>query len=684
MNEPDKDSNFPHTARTPSHSPIIPTPPEKIPKTPHNTPNLFSAPKQIRPKLIKHAKKQKPLPLPKVVHNLSNLVLDKPTLSLLEKGLSFCPTPPPLRKCKSFTEETNVETKKLHHKLMYKYIFRYNKKSMDRIYLPSSNSPQPSDSPLINSYSLQTKKLIKKHLKSLMNNPDPIPNLPFQERKALTKLEKNPQIVIKPADKGSGIVILNTNIYILGCLDLLQNTKYYKKIKFPLSRSNSIQFNKILFSLFSNKHITNREYTALKPPPIPRSRLFYALPKIHKDPTSWSNPSLPPLRPIISAVNSESHQIGKFLDLILQPLSTRHPSYIKDTWHFLDQISVIKCPQDCLLYSLDVSGLYSNIHLGQCLTIARNALNSRNSHSPPTQDLIKLLSISIRCNDFTFGGNRYLQTLGIAMGSPFAPSLANLFLADQEKTIDAYIHAQKLPKPLYWGRYLDDIFIIYPNDPTSFTNILEFMNTIDPNIKYTQTNSTTTLDFLDISVFKGPRFQSQNILDHKGYYKPTDLHLYLHPSSAHPPSVFKAVLKTMFLRISRLCNNIADKEKMTLQMSQFFVNRGYSIKSIAKVLRNIHTPKKPIPDQLAHNPRTPFILTYHPSISPLTTILSQPYQQLLTKLKLFPQDLLYMDRIYGGPPMIAYRKPKNIKNSLVRAKIIFPDSILNPVPNPNP
>ena len=54
-------------------------------------------------------------------------------------------------------------------------------------------------------------------------------NLSRQEREAIKKLQKRIDIVIKPADKGSGTVIMDYNWYVDECLRQLNDNKYYQK-----------------------------------------------------------------------------------------------------------------------------------------------------------------------------------------------------------------------------------------------------------------------------------------------------------------------------------------------------------------------------------------------------------------------------------------------------------------------
>ena len=49
-------------------------------------------------------------------------------------------------------------------------------------------------------------------------------NLSKEERKALTKLRKRSDIVIKPADKGSGTVVMDYSWYVTECHRQLNDT----------------------------------------------------------------------------------------------------------------------------------------------------------------------------------------------------------------------------------------------------------------------------------------------------------------------------------------------------------------------------------------------------------------------------------------------------------------------------
>jgi len=59
-------------------------------------------------------------------------------------------------------------------------------------------------------------------------------------------------------------------------------------------------------------------------------------------------------------------------------------------------------------------------------------------------------------NDFLFNGSFYDQIDGVAMGSPLAPVLANLFMGHHEKL---WLENFQCSKILFYRRYVDDTFL---------------------------------------------------------------------------------------------------------------------------------------------------------------------------------------------------------------------------------
>ena len=80
-------------------------------------------------------------------------------------------------------------------------------------------------------------------------------------------------------------------------------------------------------------------------------------------------------------------------------------------------------------------------------------------------------------------------------------------------------------------------------------HFMGILNIRRKSIRITSVISDYSVHFLDITIYKGPRFESSNILDTKPYEKPLNKHLYLPPISFHLPSIFKSWVNDFINRL---------------------------------------------------------------------------------------------------------------------------------------
>ena len=315
-----------------------------------------------------------------------------------------------------------------------------------------------------------------------------------------------------------------------------------------------------------------------KPPAKHRTAQLYFLKKIHKNPMG--------IRPIVSSVNGITENISKFLDYWLQPIVRTLPSYLKDSNTFANLIQSTKVPNDCILVSIDVSSLYTNIPHSDGLEAATIALADHMDQDPirpPIQVLRELMSIVLKNNIFEFNGEFYLQLQGTAMGTKMAPSYANIFMGKLEPQLIAQdpTHIQ------LWKRYIDDIFIIWTGTNEQLNTFLNKINQIHPTIKFTHECDEQELTFLDMVVYKGPNFNSTSTLDIKTHIKKTNKQLYIHKSSYHPKACKKAVPKGEILRYLRTNSQIETFSSMRNQLIKKLVERGYKARDIKESIKEI-------------------------------------------------------------------------------------------------
>ena len=117
----------------------------------------------------------------------------------------------------------------------------------------------------------------------------------------------------------------------------------------------------------------------------PKLGRFYLLPKIHKRLHNV------PGRPVIFNSSYFTENISSFLDFHLKPLAQKVKSYIQDTNYCLKKIANFPpLPDDLILCTIDVVGLYPNIRHEEGLIAIRKVLDTRKDRTISTDSLIEL------------------------------------------------------------------------------------------------------------------------------------------------------------------------------------------------------------------------------------------------------------------------------------------------------
>ena len=149
--------------------------------------------------------------------------------------------------------------------------------------------------------------------KELKKTPD---NLDREERTAIKTLKQNKDIIIKPADKGAAIVVMDKTNYVGEAERQLANQVHYKRLEEPVFPKSIPKINEIFESLANRRFIDAGQLSYLKCPEDPAPRRMYLLPKIHKDRKVWPGEGkVPPGRPIIADCGSESYASAEYIDL---------------------------------------------------------------------------------------------------------------------------------------------------------------------------------------------------------------------------------------------------------------------------------------------------------------------------------------------------------------------------------
>ena len=261
-------------------------------------------------------------------------------------------------------------------------------------------------------------------------------------------------------------------------------------IEFDLTIKREERLTNYLKNLVDQNKMDVQTYNQIRPVGSKPGDM-YGLTKIYKKDTS--------IRPIISSVNTYNYNLPKYLDEIIKNSIKNNDFVIKDTFDYVNKISKIKYFNGYMI-SFDIESLFTNIPLEETIQIVMSKLfkdkDSRIEGLKKFQ-FERLLRTATQESHFYFKGNYFNQIDGVAMGSPLAPTLANIFISEIENKIMNELRNKGV---LSWMRYVDDTFVIVENKD-KIEDILTFLNSQHKNIKFTvEFEDKHVISFLDVRV----------------------------------------------------------------------------------------------------------------------------------------------------------------------------------------
>ena len=472
-------------------------------------------------------------------------------------------------------------------------------------------------------------------------------NLPRAERKALRNLIRNPDLIISKADKGDSTVVMSTEQYLeLACKHLYDGNTY-QLLKSDPTQDIVRQFNSYIEECLEKGVIDRVQHERLLLPEGIDTQTIYFLPKIHKRPVK--------LRPIVSCTNGPTYTASAFLDKLLQPHMRKVKSFLKNSTELIHILRTLKVPPQAYLITLDVESLYTNISHEEAI----KSLLKRFECDPQKVLVLDLLKYVLKNNVFKFGDQVFAQLHGVAMGTKLAPALATIYIGDLE---EQFLENRPL-KPELWVRYIDDVFLVWAHPLSEFETFLEDLNKTRERIRFTAEVSLNSCNFLDLTIYKSPKFLSTGLLSTKIYYKTTNTFSYPLGDSYMPTQIHRSIAIGEMTRLLRNTEDPTIFRHYKNKLIKHFANRKYP-RRILRELRNFtHDRRLVILDRRRKRTRVerplPFITRYTKYNTSLSRIFRRRWQNL------FEDPRFYS--LLPNPPFAAYRNRKKIR-SLLSAK----------------
>ena len=280
---------------------------------------------------------------------------------------------------------------------------------------------------------------------------------------------------------------------------------------------------------------------------------LYGTAKVHK--------TAIPLRPVLSMPGSPYFNVA---EVVTQWLSVIPESKSQcSTKKIADQLKDITLDEGEVLVSFDVVSLYTNVPVMEAIQEAADRLYCGEFEVPPVtkETFIELLTLASKDVVMLTHNGYYVQKDGLAMGSPPAPLLANIWLAKFDNDIkdDAKL----------FDRYMDDI--IRSIRLNQIEEKLRQINMLHPNLKFTmEIEQNCRISFLDMLLIRLGCFLAST-----WYCKPTDTGLIMNFHALAPRRYKRSVVSGFVHRIYRSCStweNFDDsmsKAKSILEKNQY-------------------------------------------------------------------------------------------------------------------
>lgn len=350
--------------------------------------------------------------------NYSRTTLTPEMIKLLEQGLNFTILP-----LKLDLTQVLVEYKRFERKILWQEFFHNTQP--EEAYVPPISKSKKTNRPKKHKTPNELKNFlgaVKSEIMDPQNRRKAVNNLPKEEAKALKDLidlQRKRIIQIKQCDKGSGVFILDFDDYVKSCDNHLKEEqvdkngnkkRYYKEVNKATLEEASSKIKLLLDEGFDNQLLSKQEYEAMCPEGKNASK-FYCNFKVHKE---HEHGEIPPVRSIVSCSGGLLENPSAFVEHHIKEQGTNHKTYLQDTPDFLRKIEEINkrgpLPENAVLVTLDVKGLYTNISHEEGIKCTEEALNERLDKTIPTAFIVRMLSLLLHNNIFEFNIYIYLSS----------------------------------------------------------------------------------------------------------------------------------------------------------------------------------------------------------------------------------------------------------------------------------
>ena len=299
--------------------------------------------------------------------------------------------------------------------------------------------------------------------------------------------------------------------------------------------------------------------------------------------------------------------------------------------------------------------------------------------------LTRATKVMLAGNSFEYDGALYSQATGTSIGAPFACGYSGCAMGKVEEEglrrwrrrgrgrVEREVKGLEwrqgeVAEVDWWSRFRDDCLGLFRGMEAEFRGFLAAMNSVDQEIKFTSEINwkENVVVFLDLTI----TIDRFGYLQTDLYMKPNTKNSLLLPSSCHRPTVTRSSVYSLALRIRRICSTEEAAERQFIKLAERLRERQYAEAVIsagisrARAVTREEALRRAVRRRGQEGSRQHrLVVEYDRRSSPaLATVLEANYQQMVGRDQ-------RLGRIFPKVPKPAYRRGKNIKELLCRARL---------------
>ena len=590
----------------------------------------------------------------KLVHNLTGKPILPGALNCLALGTKFIAVP------KSDSSIFPLSMKQFRRTIRLRHIFKDDDNNeIPQYWLPSPWNPMFLDQ----RRDIEATMNALQH--SLKPNTTPTwPNIKKSDIQQYNKLLSDPNTLVILADKNLGYVVVTKEWYLYRCFEHLNSPSYVKVTDTydeGVQGKTTIAFlvdslNDLVMEYQDHLSTAEIKWILQKPKDEWQPSKFYITAKVHKNPVKG--------RPIVPSMTWLTFHLSEWLANQLNPLLANTEWVLKDSYHLLaalKQLNDTELPNTLRVASADVEALYPNMDINTGIQLIRDFVEELDWETRQKRDfLIKAMEFVLTKGYISFEGEIYQQTNGAAMGSPFIPPYANIYLYQLEKnTVHKYKDEGSL---LLFKRYIDDVFII--TKETDITELQSDLNSLHPAIKLSWSPLAKHCNFLDLIVSVKNGKLHTNV-----FQKQLNTYAYLPFNSYHTVAQKRGFIKGEAIRYARICTSEADFKLMVKLFTLRLQRRGYPLSFIQRSLGQVQhkdRQKYTVTAKSSNNNRKSIPLLFKTEYNPIVS-----HHNVRTALNQFTANILKLANVHPSISQkvtICYKMPPKLHVLSLKAR----------------